>query len=99
MSETALIVVAVVAIVAAVVLRRLGKTAPVVFADEREERLTRRVAGMVRATLAQALPAVRRELGLAPSQSDETLVKRAVYHYRQDLPERTCSIYPDRAQG
>jgi hypothetical protein len=89
----------VVVIGAAVVIRRITRPVSVTFTDEREERLTRRVASMVGASLAQALPAVQREMGLAPSQPDETLVKRAVYHYRQELPERMCSIYPDRAPG
>jgi hypothetical protein len=71
----------------------------VAFADEREERLARRVARAVGCSPAQALPAVRRELGFAPHQSDDTLVKRAVYHYRRDIPESSCPIYPDRAPG
>ena len=32
-------------------------------------------------------------------ETDETLLKRAVYHYRQNLPEKTCSIYRDRTRG
>jgi hypothetical protein len=78
--------------------RRPGSVA-VAFADEREERLTRRLAAIVGCDLAHALPAVRREIGIAPDQSDETLLKRAVYHYRQDLPERTCSVYRGRTRG
>lgn len=72
---------------------------PLTFADEREERLAREVARVVGCSPAQALPAVRREIEYAPHQSDETLVKRAAYHYRQELPERTCGIYQDRVRG
>ena len=79
--------------------RRQGGGPVVDFADPREERLARRLAGAVGCTPAQALPAVRREIDIAPGQSDETLLKRAVYHYRQDLPEKTCSVYRDRAPG
>jgi hypothetical protein len=78
--------------------RRPGPAA-VEFTDEREERLTRRLAAMVRCAPEQALPAVRREIDIAPGQSDETLLKRAAYHYRQDLPEKTCTVYRDRAPG
>jgi hypothetical protein len=69
------------------------------FTDEREERLTREVARVVGCPLTAALPAVRRELGLSPNQSDETLAKRAAYHYRQDLPETTCRTFRDAAPG
>ncbi len=79
----------------ALVSRR--KVAAVAFADEREERLTRQLADMVRCPLADALPAVRREIAIAPGQPDETLLKRAAYHYRQELPDRPCSVYRDRA--
>jgi hypothetical protein len=67
--------------------------------DEREERLAGRLARAVGCTPAQARPAVRREIGLGPTQPDETLLKRAAYHYRQDLPERACGVYRDRAAG
>jgi hypothetical protein len=72
---------------------------PVVFANSREERLTRQLARVVGCSLAQALPPVRREIDLAPSQPDETLVKRAAYHYRQELPEKACPVYRDSARG
>jgi hypothetical protein len=71
----------------------------VFFANPREERLTRKVARTVGCTLAQALPAVRQEVDIAPHQSDETLVKRAAYHYRQELPERQGYVYRDQAPG
>ena len=69
------------------------------FADEREERLTRQVARAVGCPPEAALPAVRREVEMSPNQSDDTLAKRAAYHYRQDLPETTCRTYRDRARG
>jgi hypothetical protein len=71
----------------------------VTFADEREGRLAIRVARAVGCSPAEALPAVRREVEFAPHQSDDTLVKRAVYHYRRELPDPSCPVYPDRAPG
>ena len=79
-------------------LRPRRQPEPPPFADEREERLAREVARAVGCSPAEALPAVRRELEYAPHQPDETLVKRAAYHYRQELPERTCT-YHDRVRG
>ena len=67
-----------------------------VFTDQREERLTRKLARVVGCSPEQALHAVRREVSYAPNQSDETLLKRAVYHYRQELPESTCHVYQDQ---
>jgi hypothetical protein len=72
---------------------------PIAYADPREERLTRKLAQTVGCSLAQALPAVRREIDLAPAQSDETLLKRAAYHYRQELPEAPCRVYQDKVKG
>jgi hypothetical protein len=72
---------------------------PLEFGDEREERLTRQMARIVGCPLEAALPAVRREIEMSAHQSDETLVKRAVYHYRQELPETTCRTYRDPAPG
>ncbi|MBI1916644.1 MAG: hypothetical protein HYS12_18205 [Planctomycetes bacterium] len=40
-----------------------------------------------------------RPVDLAPQQSDETLLKRAAYHYRQDLPETFGQVYRDAAPG
>jgi hypothetical protein len=71
----------------------------VVFADQREERLTRQLARVLGCSLEDALPAVRKEIDLAPHQSDETLVKRAAYHYRQELPEKACPVYRDSSPG
>jgi hypothetical protein len=93
----------VVAVAAAVVLvglyLRPRRAEPLVFADEREERLTLEVARAVGCAPAQALPAVRREIEYSPGQSDETLAKRAAYHYRQEAPERACGVYHDRVRG
>jgi hypothetical protein len=72
--------------------------AAVAFADEREERLTRKLAALVGCPLAHALPSVRQEIRIAPDQPDETLLKRAAYHYRRDLPEKTCTVYRDRTR-
>ena len=84
---------------AGVVLRARRNGEAVTFEDEREERLAGRLARVVGSTPAQALPAIRKELRIAPGQSDETLVKRAAYHYRQDLPDAPCPVYRDRAVG
>lgn len=69
------------------------------FANEREERLSNAVARKVGCHPAAALPAVRQELDLAPSLPDEVLTKRAVYHYQQSIPERTCRTWRDRSPG
>lgn len=78
--------------------RRTGGR-PAVFENEREERLANAVARKVGCSPDGALAAVRQELELAPSQSDEVLTKRAVYHYQQSIPERTCNTYRDTARG
>src|SRR5262249_46771836 len=72
---------------------------PLVFANSREEQITRKMARIVGCSLAQALPAVRRGLDLAPNQSAATLVKRAACHARKDLPETSCPVYRDSAPG
>lgn len=79
----------------------LARRGPVVaFVDEREEQLTRKLAGQLGCPLADALGVVRRELAIAPAQSDDTILKRAAYHYRQNLPEPgPCRTYRDRAPG
>ena len=96
-----LITLGVVATAAGVYLftRRRPTRPPAEFASEREERLAHKVAGAVGCSPGAALPSVRQELDLAPGQSDEVLTKRAVYHYRQSIPERTCSTYRDRTRG
>jgi hypothetical protein len=74
-------------------------TKPLPFANPREEQLARKLARVVGCSVAQALPAIRREVDIAPNQSDETLVKRAAYHYRQDIPETSCPVYQDKTRG
>jgi hypothetical protein len=72
----------------------------VLFADEREERLTRELAEQLRCPLDAALEAVRKELSLGPNQPDDTILKRAAYHYRQNLTDGgPCRTYRDRAPG
>ena len=72
----------------------------VAFADEREERLTHRLAEQLRCPVSAALEAVRRELAIDPEQADETILKRAGYHYRQNLPDPgPCRTFRDRAPG
>jgi len=66
---------------------------------EREAHLAKHVALRARCTVSEALSAVRHELALAPDQSDETLAKRATYHYQMALPEKSCGTYKDRAKG
>ncbi len=69
------------------------------FENEREERLANAVARKVGCSPGAALGSVRQELDLAPGQSDEVLTKRAVYHYQQAIPERTCRTYRDASPG
>jgi hypothetical protein len=69
------------------------------FASGREEELTRRLAGKLRCELAHALPPVRAELQIAPDQTDETILKRAEYHYRRNLPDTPCGVWRDRGAG
>ena len=72
----------------------------VAFADEREGRLTHKLAGQLGCPLAAALDAVRHELDIAPNQPDETILKRAAYHHRQNAPEPgPCRVYRDRTRG
>ena len=79
--------------------RAVRKPQPVEVVDEREGQLAKRVAARAGCSVADALPAVRHELELAPHQTDDTLVKRATYHYQMNLPERTCTTYRDSAKG
>jgi hypothetical protein len=72
---------------------------PVVFANPRAKLLASRLARAVGCSLSQALPVIRQELEIAPNQSDDTLLKRAAYHYRQELPENSCQIYHDEVPG
>lgn len=73
---------------------------PVTFASARERRLSLRLAAEVGCPLEVAHDYVRRELELAPSQPDDTILKRAAYHYRRNLPEPgTCRTFRDRSPG
>ena len=90
-----------VGVVAGVGLYLVGRRADgVTFADEREERLTRKLARRLGCSLGAALAFVRREVELAPSLPDDTILKRATYHYQQSLPEPgPCRVYRDRSPG
>lgn len=79
--------------------QRRFKSVPLSFADSREEALTRRVASQVSCSLEQAVTFVRTEIEIAPNQSDDVIAKRAIYHYRMNIPETTCSVYRDNVRG
>ena len=42
---------------------------------------------------------IREDLRIAPNQTDGTIVKRAAYHFRRNLPEGSCSVYRDPKPG
>jgi hypothetical protein len=67
--------------------------------EGREGELAVRLAKIVGCVPIQALAAVRQELNLAPSQSDDVILKRAAYHYRNAVPERRGAIYRDKVRG
>ena len=79
--------------------RRRGKSTVEPEMTEREAHLAKHVANRVRCTVYAALPAVRHELGLDPNKDDETIVKRASYHYQMALPEKACGVYKDSGKG
>jgi len=79
--------------------RGRGKSAVEPEMTGRESHLAKHVANRVRCTVYEALPAVRHELALAPDKDDETLVKRAAYHYQMALPEKACGVYKDSGKG
>jgi len=81
--------------------RRANGTGPAcdLVPDGRDGRLAARMARTVGCTPADALPAVRHELDLSPGQTDDVILKRAAYHYRNALPERPRAGYRDRARG
>jgi len=87
------------ALAAVVLYRKPWRFATVVFANEREEKLTAEVTRIAGCSPAQALAAVRREVRFAPNQSDETLIKRAVYHYQEEFPEGSGLFYQDPSPG
>ena len=101
MSDIGIVAIVVVAAGVCLLLVHHWRRKPVALAfdDEREEKLTRRAATILHCSLADALPSIHHELRISPKQSDETILKRAAYHYRQALPEKTCSVYPDAAKG
>jgi hypothetical protein len=84
-----------VVVVALGLVRLVGRRReePVGFAGEREEQLTRKLAAMLGCPLAQALPWLRKELRIAPDQTDDNLLKRAAYHYRRDQPDAPCPVW------
>jgi hypothetical protein len=70
------------------------------FANARERRLTLRLAAELGCSLEDVVDYVRRELELAPSLPDDTILKRAAYHYRRNLPEPGMGrAYRDRSPG
>jgi len=88
-----------IAVVAASLYLLTRRPKPIVFANPREELLARKLTRVVRCPLAQAQSVIRQEIEIAPIQSGETLLKRAAYHYRQELPETSCPVYPDEVPG
>ena len=96
--ETVWIFVAAAVVVGGLVLglcmKRNGPARPN-FANEREEQLTKRVAAKANSSLAAALVSVRQELLFSPQQTNDVLVKRAVYHYRQANPPEHRVTYCD----
>ncbi len=56
-------------------------------AISREKRLTHELADRVGCPLGYALEFVNRELSISPGESDATILKRAEYHLRRDLPD------------
>jgi hypothetical protein len=65
----------------------------------RDGDLAVQLAKIVGCTPLLALDAVRHELDLAPTQTDEVILKRAAYHYRNNLPEREQPRYRDKVRG
>lgn len=92
-------VILVVGVAVFLVSRRRTPQPVAAFENEREERLANAVARKVGCSPGAALGAVRQELEHAPGQPDEVLTKRAVYHYQQAIPERTCRTYRDASPG
>ncbi|HVL15765.1 MAG TPA: hypothetical protein VM529_24550 [Gemmata sp.] len=66
---------------------------PVDYANEREERLTRRLAATLGCTAAGAHLWLRKELEISPDQTDDNLLKRAAYHFRRDQPDAPCPTW------
>jgi hypothetical protein len=96
---TLVVVIAVIAFVSYYLHSIRRPEAAITFENEREERLTRRMAETVCCLLTTALASIRKELCIAPDQTDETILKRALYHYRTALPEKVCSVFFDKSRG
>ena len=79
--------------------RAIQKPRKVMFADEREETLAKRVAARAKSSLADALVSVRQELAFGSQASDETIIKRAVYHYQRADPGERKITYCDPVRG
>ena len=74
--------------------------ASVAFRNDREKQLTNELADRVGCPLGYALEFVRRELSISPDEDDQTILKRAEYHCRRDLPENApCRTYRDSTRG
>jgi hypothetical protein len=101
MSDAGMVGAGLVAVFATLCLRQLMRrdSASSEFADEREEKLTLRLARMVGCSTGRALDAIRREMKIAPDATDDAILKRAAYHYSRDIPERECPVFRDRAAG
>ena len=80
-------------------IRKSRAAAKPLFENEREEQLTKRVAAKANCSLSAALGSVRQELGFSPQQTDDVLVKRAVYHYHQANPPEHRVTYCDTVRG
>lgn len=78
-------------------LRRTNSAMPV--PDTREHRLSQQLARVLNCRVRDVLASVRYELNHSPQAADETILKRARYHYQQNLPERTCNVWQDRKAG
>jgi endonuclease/exonuclease/phosphatase (EEP) superfamily protein YafD len=79
-------------------MKRNGHARPT-FESEREAALTKCVAANAKCSLVAALESVRQELRFSPQQTDDVLVKRAVYHYHQANPPEHRVTYCDPVRG
>lgn len=88
-----------VAVIGLTLRKRKPTTVRTLKVDSREDRLSRALAKTVGCTPREALPSIQLELDLGASHPDETILKRAKYHYQQNLPETICNTFRDRAVG
>jgi hypothetical protein len=77
----------------------LPRRPAVAFADAREERLSLQLARSVGCPVDEALEAVRREVQIAPDQTDETILRRARYHHQRECPDRPLPVYRERGRA